>query len=129
MKNITIVFILALLTSTVQSQSITEKEITGTWQVINVVEVGNQPNQAEDMIAAYIDIYPDNNFQLRTKKQDKSSKGYKNNFVNSKWSYNEATQTINLDKGSMAIKVSKSNGKIVFELIETGIKLEVVMPN
>ena len=82
MKNLTILFILALLTSTVQSQSLAEKEITGTWQVINVVDAGNQPQQADDMLGAYFDIYPDHNFQLRTKKQDKSSKGFENKFEN-----------------------------------------------
>ena len=128
MKNLTIFFILALLTSTVQSQSLTEKEITGTWQVINVVDAGKQSQQADDMLGAYFDFYPDHNFQLRTKNQNDSSKGYKYNFENYKWSYNEVTQTIELSKGTMTIKLSKSNGKMFFELPETGVKLEVVMP-
>lgn len=41
---------------------------------------------------------------------------------------NEATQTIELSKGAMTIKPSKSNGKMFFELPESGIKLEVAMP-
>lgn len=85
MKNLTILFILALLTSTVQSQSLTEKGLTGTWQVIKVVDAGTQPKQAEEMNETYIDIYPDHNFQLRTKKHYKSSKGFESKFENYKW--------------------------------------------
>lgn len=128
MKNLLVIFILALFTSGAQSQSLTEKDISGTWRVINVLDAGNKPKQAEEMNLAYIDIYSDHNFQIRTKKQDKSSKGYENKFENSKWSYNEATQIINLDKGNMSIKISKSNDKIIFEFPETGLKMEVVMP-
>ena len=128
MKNLLVIFILALFTSGAQSQSLTEKDISGTWRVIHVLDAGNKPKQAEEMNLSYIDIYPDHNFQIRTKKQDKSSKGYENKFENIKWSYNEATQTINLDNGSTSIMVSKRNNKTVFEFPETGLKMEVVMP-
>ena len=126
MKNLTVLFVLALLTSTVQSQSLTEKEITGTWQVINVVDAGSKPKQAKEMVAAYFDIYSDHTFQLRMKKEDKQ--GLENKFKNSSWSYNETTQTITINKDNTIIKPSKNNGKMIFELPESGMKLEVVMP-
>lgn len=128
MKNLTILFVLALLTSTVQSQSLTEKEIIATWQVVNVVETGSQPKLATEMIAAYFNFYSDHSFQLRIKKDNTSPKGYEDKYSNNTWTYNEATQTIELSKGDMSIKTSKSDGKIFFELPESGIKLEVVMP-
>ena len=128
MKNLILLFVLALLTSTVQSQSLTEKEITGTWQVINVVNAGTHSKQADEMVAAYFDLYPDHNFQLRTKSQDKSSKGYENKYKNYTWIFNEATQIIELSQGNMMIKPSKSDGKMFFEFPETGMKLEVAMP-
>lgn len=128
MKKLTILFILALITSTVQSQSISEKEITGTWQVINIVDAGNDPIGADDLSAAYFDIYPDHSFQLRLKKKSKDSKEYNNTFTDYTWSYNEDTQTIKLNNDKFPIKVSKSNNKMLFELLGTGIKLEVVMP-
>ncbi len=128
MKNITILFVLALLTSTVQSQTISEKEITATWQVVKIIDAGNQPKQAKEMFAAYFDFNSDYSFQLRTQKQNNTSKGYENKYNNNTWSYNEATQTIELSQGNMSIKPSKKDGKMFFELPEMGIKLEVVMP-
>jgi len=124
MKNLIFLFVLALFTSTVQSQSLTEKEITGTWQVVNAIEFGTKPKKAKELVAAYIDIYPDHNFQLRMK----TSKGYEDTFNNATWSFDEATQTITTSDGRFPIKASKSNDKMIFELSGTGIKLEVVMP-
>lgn len=126
MKNLTLFFILALFTCAVQSQSLTEKEITGTWQVVDVVEVGTKPKQAKEMIAAYIDILPDHTFQIRMRNM--ASKKFENKFDDYKWSYNASSQTIELNKGDMSIKPSKSNEKMYFEIPETGMKLEVVMP-
>lgn len=124
MKNLIVLFALMLFSVTAQSQSVTEDEITGTWQVMNIVDAGAQPKQAEEMIAAYFDIYPDYNFQIRMK----TSKGYQDTFKNYKWSFNEDTQTIEMNNGNMSIKVFKNDDKMVFELPGTGIKLEVVKP-
>lgn len=128
MKNLTILFVFTLLSSTVQSQSITEKEITGTWQVVNIVDGGTHPNQAKEMIAAYFDFYPDGKFQLRMKRYDRPSQEYENTFNNYKWSFNVVTQTIELSNAKMNIKTLKSNGKMFFELLDTRITLEVIMP-
>ncbi len=124
MKNLIVLFALMLFSVMAQSQTVTEKEITGTWQVTNIVDAGAQPKQAEEMMDAYIDIYPDYNFQLRMK----TSKGYQDTFKNYKWSFNEDTQTIEVDNGNMSIKTSISDDKMIFELRGTGIKLEVVKP-
>ncbi|WP_026450220.1 lipocalin family protein [Aequorivita capsosiphonis] len=128
MKKLAFLFLLMFLAYSVQSQSLTDKEITGTWQVVSIVDAGAQPKQAEDMIAAYFDIYPDHNFQLRLKRKSKASNEYDNTFKNSTWSFNEATQTIELSNSEMKIKPIKSDNKMIFELPETGIKLAVVMP-
>lgn len=128
MKNLIVLFVLALLTSTVYGQSLTEKEITGTWQVINVVNAGSQPQQAEKMHSAYFDIHSDHSFQIRLKKQGKTSKGYENTLKNTTWNYKNDTQTIGLNNENMTIIVSKSSGKMFFEMPETGMKLEVYMP-
>ncbi len=128
MKNLIILFAFILLAATAQSQSLTEKEISGTWQVITITNAGNKPAQAEEMNAAYFDLYPDHSFQLRTQKNNGSSTEYEENFKNYKWSYNAATQTINLSKGNMNIKVSKINNNVFFELTGTGIKLQVFQP-
>ncbi|QAA82639.1 hypothetical protein EI546_13330 [Aequorivita sp. H23M31] len=126
MKNLTLFLILALFTCAVQSQTLTENEITGTWQVVDVVEVGTKPKQAKEMVASYIDILPDHSFQIRMR--NIASKKFENKFDGYKWNYNTSSQTIELSKGDMSIKPSKSNGKMYFEIPETGMKLEVVMP-
>ena len=124
MKKLLFIFILALLSSSLQGQSLAEKEITGTWFVKDVLEIGTTPKKAKEMTSAYIDLYPDYSFQLRLK----SAKGYENSFTNATWSYNEATQTITTSDGRFPIKILKVNNKMIFELSGTGIKLEVVKP-
>ncbi len=124
MKNLIFLFVLALFTSAVQSQSLTEKEITGTWQVVSIADEGNNPKEAKEMVFAYIDLYPDHTFQLRMK----TAKGHINTFKNATWSFDEATQTITNSDGRFPIIVSKINSKIIFELSGIGMKLEVVMP-
>ncbi len=128
MKNLTVFFLLALLTSVVQSQSLTEKEVTGTWQIINVVDPGHNAKQANDFIAAYIDIYPDHKFQLRMKSKGENSKKYSDSFKHTTWTFNRDSQTIELNDGKSPIKISKSNDKMYFELLDSGMKFEVVMP-
>ncbi|MBK5213548.1 MAG: hypothetical protein JJE55_07810 [Flavobacteriaceae bacterium] len=128
MKNLIILFAFMLLASTAQSQSLTEKDLTGTWQVVAITDAGTNPAKADEMNAAYFDLYPDHSFQLRTQKNNGASTEYEENFKNYKWSYNAATQTINLSKGSMNIKASKSNNNVFFELTGTGMKLEVFKP-
>ena len=54
-----------LVTSVMQGQTIPKEEVTGTWQVIGVVEEGTYPGQGEEMIGSFFDLYPDHNFQLR----------------------------------------------------------------
>lgn len=124
MKKLLFIFVLALLTSGLQGQSLAEKEITGTWFVKDVVELGTKPKKAKEMTSAYIDIYPDYSFQLRLK----TAKGYENNFTNATWSYNETTQTITTSDDRFPIKILKANNKMIFELSGTGIQLEVVKP-
>lgn len=127
MKNIIVIFILALFSSSIQSQTFTEAEITGTWQVSNVLETGTQNDKAESMLAAYFDFFPDHSFQLR-KKKSSGSKGIENSFKNATWNYDEATQTITVNNGNMRFKVLRNDERTIFEFPETGMKLEVVMP-
>lgn len=129
MRKLAILFILIFFTYAVQSQSLTEKEITGTWQVVNVLDEGTKPTSAPHMKAAYFDLYPDGSFQLRMKRFDRPTQEYENNIKNQIWSFNQATQTITLNNDKFPIKVYNNNGTISFELLGTGIKLEVVKPN
>ncbi len=127
MKNLLVLFILSFFASTASGQSLTEKDIMGTWQVVSIVEKGNQPSNAENMIAAYFDLQPDHSFQLRIKNKESQSKNDKSS-KNLSWSFDETTQIINLTGDKFNIKVSKNGSKMNFELVETGIILEVLKP-
>ena len=127
MKNLIVFFLVTLLTSAAQSQSLTEKELTGTWQVISVVDNGKDAKLANGLMAAYFDILPDHNFQLRIKAN--GPKGYRDTFKNTSWIYNETEQTLELDNNTFPLKISKKADKTLFELIGTDIILEVVKPS
>lgn len=127
MKNLVVLFILSFFASTASGQSLTEKDIMGTWQVVNVIDKGNAPSNAENMIAAYFDLQPDHSFQLRIKNKESQSKNDKSS-KNLSWSFDETTQIINLTGDKFNIKVSKNGSKMNFELVETGIILEVLKP-
>lgn len=128
MKNLTVFFVFALLTSFVQSQSLTETEITGTWMVVNVEVPQDKENQGEDFIGSYFDFYPDYKFQLRLKMKDENSNRYQETFRNTTWAFNQTSQKIELNDGKFPIKVSKNNNKVYFELVGTEVKLEVTQP-
>src|SRR5690554_2179750 len=121
MKNLITLLFLMLFTSALQGQTIPKEEVTGTWQVIGVVEEGTKPGQGEEMIGSFFDIYPDHKFQLRMKRNDRPSKGYDEIFQNSTWSYDETKQTVSLEEGRFPIKVSKESNKTFFELVGIGL--------
>lgn len=127
MKNLVVLFILSFFASTASGQSLTEKDIMGTWQVVNVIDKGNAPSNAENMIAAYFDLQPDHSFHLRMNNKESQSKNNKSS-KNLSWSFDETTQIINLTGDKFNIKVSKNGRKMNFELVETGIILEVLKP-
>lgn len=126
MKNILLLFAFVFVSTLVQSQTFTEADITGTWQVLNIVESGSSPKEANQMLAAYIDFQPNHSFQIRMRKDGK--KEFDNKFQNAKWNYTPDNQTISVNNGEMLLQPVKEDGKIIFILPGKGIKLEVVMP-
>ncbi len=127
MKNLIVLLAFVLITAAANSQSISEKETSGTWQVSAIADSGSKPEQAEELNGALFDLYTDHSFQLRTKKGSGANTIYEESFRNATWSYNPTTQTINTGKG-MKIKVSQIENKIFFELLGTEIKFEVFKP-
>lgn len=127
MKKLILLFSLILIAATAQSQSLTEKELTGTWQVVTVADNGNNPNATNELSRAMFNFNADHSFEL---KKISTSEKYKYNTAakSNRWSYNAATQTIKSGKFNLDIKVSKSNNKIFFVLLESGVKLEVEKP-
>lgn len=125
MKNISLL-LLALLGFTVQSQSLTEEEISGTWIVVAIAEPGAKPEAAKAMKKAYFDLYPDHRFQLRMKK--KSENKHEAMYQNYSWRFDQATQTVYLSNDTFPIKINRENDKVYFKLLGTGTKLEMLRP-
>lgn len=120
--------LIALLGFTVQSQSLTEKEISGTWIVVAIAESGTYPEEAKVMERAYFDLYPDHRFQLRMKSKNKTEKGYEAMYQNYTWRFDPSAQTVYLSNDTFPIKINRENDKVYFELLGTGTKLEVLRP-
>jgi|26BtaG_2_1085354.scaffolds.fasta_scaffold00004_61 hypothetical protein len=128
MKKFIALFLLSFLTFTANSQSLAETNIIGTWQVVSIVDKGNHPSEANDMIAAYFDFHADHKFQLRLKNKSNPSKKEDEAFKNVTWNFDQTSQIIKLTQDTFNIKASEKDGKMIFELIGTGILLEVVKP-
>ncbi|MDP2688186.1 MAG: hypothetical protein Q8O62_13245 [Aequorivita sp.] len=129
MKNLIALFALVLFAGTVQSQSLTQNDITGTWLVVNVENSNSNPTMAAKMTNAIINLYADNSFEIKEKKEKGSAYEYNTtSHKNATWSYNPNTQTITTTRTKMTLKVSKSGDKVFFTDKDSGLKLEVLKP-
>ena len=129
MKKLVILFVFALLALTVQSQSLTEKELTGTWQVVSVENPTSNPKAAQEMDRAYFNLNGDKSFSLRTRKDNTQQSEYETSSAkNAQWSYNTATQTIQIPRTKMTLKVSGSGDTVFFTVQETGLRLQMTKP-
>ncbi len=129
MKNLITLFVFVLFAATAQSQSLTLKDITGTWLVVNVENSNSNPKMAEAMANAVINLYADNSFEIKEKQQNGTAYSYSTtSHKNATWSYNPSTQTITTTRTKMTLKVSKSGDKTFFTDSESGLKFEVNKP-
>ena len=128
MKNAIMLFVLALFATSIHSQSLTQKDLTGTWLVTNVENSSSNPKMAAAMQKAVINLYADNSFEIK-EKQDDGPYSYKTTTnKNATWSYNPSTQTISITQSKMTLKVSQSGGKTDFTDSNSGLKFEVSQP-
>lgn len=95
MKNLSLLFI-AFICFTVQSQDLTENEVSGTWTVVAIAESGTHPEGAAAMESAFFDLYPDHRFQLRMKHKNKPITHYEALYKNYMWRFDQSSQTIYL---------------------------------
>lgn len=129
MKNLIALFAFLLIATYAQSQSLTEKELTGTWQVVSVENPSSNSKAAQEMDRAYFNFHGDRNFVLRTRKDNSMKSEYETvSSKNAEWSYNSSTQTIRIPRAKMTIKVSGTGDKAVFTIQETGLRLQMVKP-
>ncbi len=129
MKKLIALFAFVLIAATAQSQTQTQKDITGTWLVVNVENSSSNPKVAAKMNKAVINFYADKSFEIKEKQED----GTPYSFIttskrNSTWSYNPSSQTITTAGTKMTFKVSSSDNKVFFEDKNSGLKYEVVKP-
>lgn len=129
MKNLITLFVFVLVAATAQSQSLTQKDVTGTWLVVNVENSSSNPKMAAAMANAVINLYADNSFEIKEKQQNGTAYSYSTTSnKNATWSYNPSTQTITTTRTKMTLKISKSGDKTFFTDSESGLKFEVTKP-
>ena len=129
MKNIIALFAFLLIATYAQSQSLTEKELSATWQVVSVENPTSNPKAAQEMDRAYFNLNGDKSFSLRTRKDNSLNSEYETSSAkNAQWSYNTTTQTIQIPKAKLTLKVSGSGDTVFFTVQETGLKLQMTKP-
>ena len=129
MKKLISLFAFVLLAATAQSQSLTQKDVTGTWLVLNVENSSSNPKMAAAMANAVINLYADNSFEIKEKQGNGSPYTYNTtSHKNATWSYNPSTQTITTTRTKMTLKISKSGDKTFFTDSDSGLKFEVNKP-
>ncbi len=129
MKNLIVLFAFVLFASTVQSQSLTQKDVTGTWLVVNVENSNSNPKMAAAMANAVINLYADNSFEIKEKNNNGNAYDYSTTSnKNATWSFNANTQTITTTRTKMTLKISKSGDKVFFTDQDSGLKFEVMKP-
>jgi hypothetical protein len=129
MKNLIVLFAFVLISATAQSQSLTLKDITGTWLVQNVENSSSNPKMAAAMTNAVINLYADNSFEIKEKQENGTAYAYNTTTnKNATWSYNQSTQTISTTRTKMSFKISKSGDKVFFTEQDSGLKFEVMKP-
>lgn len=129
MKNLITLFAFVLFVATAQSQSLNQKDVTGTWLVVNVENSSSNPKMAAAMTNAVINLYADNSFEVKEKQG--SATPYTYNTTTNKgatWSFNESNQTISTTRTKMTLKISKSGSQTFFTDKDSGLKFEVNKP-
>ncbi len=129
MKNLLIIFLLALFAVPVQGQSLTDEDISGTWQVVKIEESRTDPKIARELEKAYFDFYWDHTFVLRTLKSNSGKPDFKIiSAPEAKWNFDTDTQTIHIVGNNTIIKVEGNTDQAIFTIMETGMKLRVSKP-
>ena len=129
MKKLILLFAFILFIATAQSQSLTEKDVTGTWVVVNVENSTANPKMAAAMTKAVINLYADNSFEIKEKQADANPYSFKTTTnKNARWTYNPSTQTVSTTGAKMTFTISKNGDKTFFTDKDSGLKLEVMMP-
>lgn len=130
MKNSVTLFACILFVFTVQSQTLTQEDLTGTWIVTKIENPNSNSKMAAAMNNAVINLYAENSFEVKEKQQGETAYSYKTTTnKNATWSFNPNTQTINTTRTNMTFKVSKSGDKVFFTDQKSGLKFEVEKPH
>lgn len=133
MKKFLIVLFLASLSSSVFGQSLTEKNIHGKWKVVKLIVKSTKPELAplfKGFENATFTFNPNGNFELTTTSQSELFGMITEMTNGTKWKLEKAKQCLLIGNEAnhysiMGIFVKETNGKILFNLDETGIIMEM----
>ena len=129
MKKLITLFTFILFAISVQSQSLTNKDITGTWLVVKVENSNSNPKIAKALDQALLNFNADKSFEIKVRQQGNADSKYKvTSQKNAQWSYNESKQTITTTRSELTFKVTKKNEKMIFVDQKSGLRFEVVKP-
>ncbi|SRR5690606_6551755 len=129
MKNVITLIAFVIFVAAAQSQSLSKKDVTGSWLVVNVENSSNNPKMAESMKHAVINLYADNSFEVKQKQENSTAYSYSTTSnKNATWSFNESNQTISTTRTKMTLKISKSGDTTFFTDAGSGLKFEVIKP-
>jgi len=128
-----LIIILFIFSISAKSQSLSENDIIGTWNVINMQSKIQNPNMKPLIDAFKKGIFKFNenkNFELSSIKSNSLFAMVSEMTKGTKWKYNSETNLIRIgtedDKYStMGIQLITKNNKIVFYLEESTLKLEM----
>lgn len=129
MKKIIALFTFILFAFSVQSQSLTTKDITGSWLVVKVENSNSNPKIANALDQALLNFNADKSFEIKVRQQGNADSKYKvTSQKNAQWSYNESKQTITTTRSDLTFKVTKKNEKMIFVDQKSGLRFEVIKP-
>ena len=125
--------LLVSLSSSVFGQTLTEKDVYGKWKVVKLIEKPTNP-QFVPLISGFENatfVFNQNgNFELTTTSKSELFGIITEMTDGTKWKFEQKSKYLKIgnqeDKYSiMGILVKEINGKIIFHLDESGVKLEM----
>lgn len=133
MKKQLLVFLVLLFVNSVMAQKFTQKDLTGKWKVVSIVNKPKNPN-LNDIIKSFSSatfLFEENlNFRVATLDKTKWFTMLSNVTKDAKWKLNTKNMTINVGNdankySTLRFKVFKIGDKTIFHLDETDFNFEV----
>lgn len=133
MKKTFLIFIFLLISNFLVAQKYTEQDIIGKWKVVGLAREFDNPNVKKlitSFKSAVFEFNENQDFKLTTSNPSKLFKMVTDMTNKSKWKLNNTKFSISIGSEAdgysiMQIIIYEIDGKIMFNLLETDIDLEV----